>query len=67
MINIKRTHGKKNANLVHFMRPNREVGVGGGLFIGEVKGLLTLFELPLTYHYISRVHSLRGIIDYYIL
>jgi hypothetical protein len=63
-MNSKRAHDKKNVNLAHFSTHTHR-GAHGGLFIGEIKGHLTLAELPLANHYISRVHSLRGITDYY--
>jgi hypothetical protein len=54
---------RSTQNLVHFIHLDQ--GVRGGLFIGEIKGLITLSELSLTNHYIPKVHSLRGITDHY--
>jgi hypothetical protein len=43
---------------VHFIRP--ELRARGGLFIGEIKGPITMSQLP-----IGRVHSQGGKLDYY--
>jgi hypothetical protein len=37
-----------------------------GLFIGEVKGLITMLLMPLTTYHANRVSSQRGNLDYYI-
>jgi hypothetical protein len=62
---LQKTRGKRNANSIHFTHPNRRAH--RGLFIGEIKGLIIWSEPPLTNHYISKVHSLKDITDYYCL
>jgi hypothetical protein len=52
-------------NLVH--STYLDLGARGGLFIGEINDPITLSELPLTNHYIRRLHILKDITDYHCL
>jgi hypothetical protein len=53
---------KNMQSLAHSIRANRWVW---SLFIGEIKDLIILSELPLTNYYICRVYNLKDITNYY--
>jgi hypothetical protein len=48
----------------HFIHP--KLGAHGGLFIGEIKGLITMSLMPLNTYPNGRVHNQGGNLHYYI-